>query len=55
MTGNLRKSEKICKKADMSRKSSLTISQTVLNFVMYVEKLSRKQESEKIRTLCGFA
>ena len=21
---------------------------------MYVEKLSRKQESEKIRTLCGF-
>ena len=42
-------------KADMSRKSSITTSQTVLNFVMYVEKLSRKQESEKVRTLCGFA
>ena len=55
MTGNLRKREKICTKADMSRKSSLTISQTVLSFVMYLEKLSRKQESEKIRTLCGFA
>ena len=55
MTGNLRKREQICKKADMSRKSSLTISQTVLSFVMYLEKLSRKPESEKIRTLCGFA
>ena len=42
MTGNLRKREKICTKADMSRKSSLTISQTVLNFVMYVEKNRRK-------------
>ena len=38
-------------KADLSRKSSLTLSQTL----MYVEKLSRRQESEKIRTLCGFA
>ena len=54
-TGNLGKREKIGTKVDMSRKSSLTISQTVLNFVMYAEKLSRKQESGKIRKLCGFA
>ena len=43
--------EKIYMKADMSPMLSTITYQIVLSFVMYVEKLSRKRESEKTRTL----
>ena len=48
MTGNRRR-EKIYKKEDMPLRLSKITYQTVLSFVMYVEKLSRKRESEKPR------
>lgn len=47
--------EKISTKADTSLRSNTTTSRTVFSFAMYVEKLSRKRESEKIHTVFGFA
>ena len=49
MTGNPRRRGKNYMKADMPLRLSTITYQTVLSFVMYVEKLSRKRESEKPR------
>lgn len=55
MIENPQKRGKICMKAVMFLLLNTIIYQNARGFVTYVEKLYRKQESEKIHTVCGFA